>query len=90
MSSETILPEYKEGQLLSIASGHYTIGRVTDRAIMLKCSDGRWGGDGYKPLWIAKSIIHYHDFNDSRDNSQFGIHNVSLPAWFYAQNRKVI
>jgi hypothetical protein len=91
MSQTTIIPEFKNGQLLNILNvdNRYEIGAVTEKAIMVKCSDGKWIDNGsFVALWIPKSIINYVEFNDNRDNSQFGMHNITLPTWFINNNSK--
>jgi hypothetical protein len=84
--------EFKPMQLAHIdnTGSILEIGAVTARAIMLKCDDGKWGGDGFKALWVPKSIITHRSFNDNRQNSQFGIHVISLPAWFANQHKNLL
>ena len=79
-------------QLLRIenVNGVYEIGAVTEKAVMIKCDDGKWGGNGFKPLWMPKSIMQYIRFNDNRDNSQFGIHVVNVADWFVNKNSKLL
>lgn len=81
--------DYKEKQILHVTdvSGNYTINRVTEKAILIECDNGHWIDNGkFIPMWIPKSIISYRSFNDSRSNSQYGVHNVSLPEWFINTN----
>ena len=82
--------QFTPGQLLQLPSGYFEIGSVTEKAVMIKADDGRWGGNGYKPLWIPISIMEYRGFDPSKDRSQKGIHEVGLPSWFLNQHRKTI
>lgn len=81
---------FKEKQLLHVLNteGIYCIRKVTEKALMIETPDGKWTGDGYVPMWIPKSIIVHIGFNDSRENSQYGIHNVHLPEWFVNKHSK--
>jgi len=92
MSTETLeTVEYKESQCLHIrqVNGTYSINKVTDKAILLEMDNGRWlSNSGFTPLWVPKSIIDYVRFNDSKDNSQYGIHVVNIPEWFINQHSK--
>lgn len=83
--------EYMERQLLRIetVNGVYEIGRVTEKAIMLKMDDGRWGGNGYVALWVPKSILSYLRYDDRKECSQYGIHVVNIPDWFVYKNSKL-
>lgn len=83
--------EYQEKQLLRVTnvSGCYAINKVTEKAILIECDNGHWIDNGkFIPLWIPKSIISYQSFSDNKQNSQYGIHTVSLPEWFINQNSK--
>lgn len=73
----------EEGKSIFIEkiSSYYEIGAVTEKAVMLKCSDGRWSGDGYKPLWVSKSLI-----NVLEDKGDY--YRVNVPEWWIIQNRK--
>ncbi len=82
--------EFKPMQLLRVPKidGCYTINRVTEKAIMVETDDGRWGGHGFIPLWIPKSIISYQKYDGRPECSQFGTHVVALPEWFINKNAK--
>lgn len=96
MSNTTLVNDIKEGefkpkQLLMIenVNNYYPINKVTDKAILVECFDGKWIDNGtFIPLWIPISILKLRSVNDSKQNSQFGIHVVDLPEWFIRQNRK--
>lgn len=84
--------DYKATQLLRITNidGCYEIGAVTEKALMIKCDDGRWIGDGFKSLWIAKSILSNVGIDNRKEVSQFGIHLATLPDWFINKNSKLL
>lgn len=84
--------DYESKQLLHVKTVNSTfiINRVTEKAILIECDDGRWASGGFKPLWIPKSIIYQMSFNDNKQNSQYGIHTVDLPDWFIYQNKNLL
>ena len=83
--------QFKEGQLMEIVSisGIYEIAQVTAKAICLKTSDGRWGGNGYKPLWLPISQLNAYGIDSNPERSQFGIHQVDVPEWLIIANKKL-
>lgn len=89
---EMEVADYKALQLLRVLNinSTYEIGAVSDKAIMIKCDDGRWGGNGYKPLWIPKSILSDLGVDDRKEVSQYGTHIANLPDWFINKNIKLL
>lgn len=83
--------DYQAKQILRVSNvdGAYTINKVTEKAVLIECDNGNWIDNGkFVPLWVPKSIINYTKFNSSTDNSQYGMHIVTLPEWFINANSK--
>jgi len=82
--------KFEEGQLLEVLNVNnlYRINRVTEKAICIETSDGKWGGDGFKPLWLPLSQLSLCGVNDNPERSQFGIHTVQIPEWLVFANSK--
>lgn len=83
--------EFKAGQLLRIVTvnGVYPINKVTDKAILIECNDGKWIDNGtFIPVWIPISQLTLCGVNSNTDNSQHGIHVVEIPEWLANANSK--
>jgi hypothetical protein len=82
--------EYKPDQLLRVRNvdGTYRINKVTDKAILIECSDGRWTGNGFVPVWLPISQLIVHGVSSNPANSINGIHVVDLPDWLVNANSK--
>ncbi len=61
---------------------------TTNKAIDIAISDGRWGGDGARHLWIPRSLITQVNYTDAPDGSSFGTHDIEIVKWFIENNAK--
>jgi len=83
--------KFEAGQLLRITTINdcYRINKVTDKAILLEGSDGKWIDNGtFLPIWLPISQLILCGVNSNPANSYAGIHVVEIPDWLANANAK--
>lgn len=74
---------------INSVNGSYLINKVTDKAVLIESTDGKWIDNGkFIPIWLPISQLTILGVIHNPQNSVYGVHVVAIPEWLVSANSK--